>query len=44
MRVMNYFFNSADKNVGNNDDYVIQIFRNVRFIFHNKNSTTKEEY
>lgn len=40
MMEMNCFFNSDNKNVGNDDDYVILIFRNVRFIFNNKNSKT----
>jgi hypothetical protein len=30
---MNCFFNINNMNVKNNDDYVIWIFKNVRYIF-----------
>jgi hypothetical protein len=33
MTEMNYFFNSNDKSIRNDDDYIIYIFRNVGHIF-----------
>ena len=37
MTEMNYFFDINDKSVEKYDDYVIQIFKNVQYIFHNRN-------
>ena len=38
MMKINIYFNIMPKNVKNNDDYVIQIFRNTRHVFDSKNN------
>ena len=44
MMKLNIFFNTMHNNVENNDDYVIQKFRNVRYIFDSKNNREYWEY
>ena len=38
------YFNIMHQNVKNNDDYEIQIFRNIRHIFNSKTNEVYQEY
>ncbi len=44
MMTIKFFFDNMHNNVKNNDDYVICIFRNVRYIFDSKNNNIYWEY
>ena len=44
MMKINFFLDIMHNNVENYDDYVIYIFRNVRYILDNKNNKVYWEY